>query len=82
MGFLKFDIFCILQIRLEDTGFDFPNLVQLELKFVFLNKQWDVVLDLLNHCPKLQHLVIGICQVSLSNIFKYESSYLLFKHKD
>ncbi|KAK8469950.1 hypothetical protein PHAVU_004G016200 [Phaseolus vulgaris] len=47
-------------IRLEDTGFDFPNLVQLELKFVCLSKQWDEVLDLLNHCPKLQHLVIGL----------------------
>ncbi|XP_068501349.1 F-box/FBD/LRR-repeat protein At5g56420-like [Phaseolus vulgaris] len=59
-------------IRLEDTGFDFPNLVQLELKFVCLSKQWDEVLDLLNHCPKLQHLVIGIYQVSLSNLFNHD----------
>nr|ACZ74683.1 cyclin-like F-box [Phaseolus vulgaris] len=71
----KFNIFPkswseLQSIRLEVTGFDFPNLVQLELKFVFLNKQWDVVLDLLNHCPKLQYLVIDILEFEIFPLAK------------
>ncbi|XP_014492141.1 F-box/LRR-repeat protein At4g14096-like [Vigna radiata var. radiata] len=41
-------------------NFDFRNLVQLQLKVIL---EWVLVLEVLNHCPKLQSLVIWIHKV-------------------
>nr|ACZ74682.1 cyclin-like F-box [Phaseolus vulgaris] len=50
-------------IYLKDLVFDLQNLVQLKLENVSLCKDWGVVLEVLNHCPKLQHLVVDIFEV-------------------
>ncbi|WVZ14727.1 hypothetical protein V8G54_012293, partial [Vigna mungo] len=54
---LKFDY--IFQANLY-LNFDFQNLVQLQLEVVL---DWLLVLKVLNHCPKLQSLVINITKV-------------------
>nr|ACZ74691.1 cyclin-like F-box [Phaseolus vulgaris] len=48
----------------KDLVFDLQNLVQLELTHVRLSKQWFEVLEVLQHCPKLQTLAIGIYEVN------------------
>ncbi|WVZ11015.1 hypothetical protein V8G54_015545 [Vigna mungo] len=54
---LKFDyVMPIFQPNL-DLNFDFQNLVQLQLEVAL---DWLLVLKVLNHCPKLQSLVINI----------------------
>jgi len=53
----------LLQICPKDLVFDLQNLVQLEFTHVRLSKQWFEVLEVLQHCPKLQTLAIGIYEV-------------------
>ncbi|ESW23061.1 hypothetical protein PHAVU_004G015200 [Phaseolus vulgaris] len=48
--------FWIYQYNLD---FDFQNLVQFELNHMNIHKEWNKVLEVLRHCPKLQTLVLG-----------------------
>ncbi|XP_057437531.1 F-box/FBD/LRR-repeat protein At5g56420-like [Lotus japonicus] len=51
--FLRIDRFCDVDIPI------FPNLIRLDLIFeVGVYSKWESVLDMLNHCPQLQILVL------------------------
>jgi len=51
--------FVSLQIYQYNLDFDFQNLVQFELNHMNIHKEWNKVLEVLRHCPKLQTLVLG-----------------------
>ncbi|ESW24028.1 hypothetical protein PHAVU_004G096100 [Phaseolus vulgaris] len=61
LGFVKnVEVLVTDRIYKEDLGFDFQNLLQLELTRLELSTKWFEVLESLKHCPKLQALVIDI----------------------
>jgi len=49
----------LLQFRSHDWIYEFQNLVQLKLDYLYIQNNWVEFLETLRHCPMLQTLAIG-----------------------